>query len=96
MNEWALSGDGTVRKDASALNKPSGKITYRFHARDLHLVMGPAIDHRQHADRRLRQHHRQVVDFARARNHRLAGDLLRRNRPSSWARARRSRELLVT
>jgi thiol-disulfide isomerase/thioredoxin len=42
LNEWALSGDWTVRKDASALNKPSGKITYRFHARDLHLVMGPA------------------------------------------------------
>ena len=42
LNEWALSGDWTVRKDASALNKPNGKITYRFHARDLHLVMGPA------------------------------------------------------
>src|SRR5215207_4238272 len=42
LNEWALSGDWTVRKDASALNKSNGKITYRFHARDLHLVMGPA------------------------------------------------------
>jgi hypothetical protein len=31
-----------VRKDAAALNKPGGSITYRFHARDLHLVMGPA------------------------------------------------------
>jgi thiol-disulfide isomerase/thioredoxin len=42
LNEWALSGDWTVRNDASALNKPNGKIVYRFHARDLHLVMGPA------------------------------------------------------
>jgi hypothetical protein len=24
------------------LNKPNGRIAYRFHARDLHLVMGPA------------------------------------------------------
>jgi thiol-disulfide isomerase/thioredoxin len=42
LNEWALSGDWTVRKDATALNKPNGTIAYRFHARDLHLVMGPA------------------------------------------------------
>src|SRR5262245_33416129 len=35
------SGDWTVRKDASALNKAGGRIIYRFHARDLHLVMGP-------------------------------------------------------
>ena len=40
-NEWALAGDWTVRKDAAALNKPTGSITYQFHARDLHLVMGP-------------------------------------------------------
>ena len=42
LNEWALSGDWTVRNEAVALNKPSGVIAYRFHARDLHLVMGPA------------------------------------------------------
>jgi hypothetical protein len=42
LNEWALSGDWTVKKDAAVLNKASGSITYRFHARDLHLVMGPA------------------------------------------------------
>jgi thiol-disulfide isomerase/thioredoxin len=41
-NEWALSGDWTVKKEAAALNKPNGGIAYRFHARDLHLVMGPA------------------------------------------------------
>jgi len=42
LNEWALSGDWTVRKEPVALNKPNGVIAYRFHARDLNLVMGPA------------------------------------------------------
>jgi hypothetical protein len=42
LNEWALSGGWTVGKQATALNEANGRITYRFHARDLHLVMGPA------------------------------------------------------
>jgi hypothetical protein len=42
LNDWALSGDWTVEKKLTALNKPNGRIAYRFHARDLHLVMGPA------------------------------------------------------
>jgi hypothetical protein len=42
LNEWALSGDWTVKKEATALIKANGRIAYRFHARDLHLVMGPA------------------------------------------------------
>jgi thiol-disulfide isomerase/thioredoxin len=42
LNEWALSGDWTVKMNAAALNKANGSIAYRFHARDLHLVMGPA------------------------------------------------------
>jgi thiol-disulfide isomerase/thioredoxin len=42
LNEWALSGDWTVTNQAAVLNKPNGSIRYRFHARDLHLVMGPA------------------------------------------------------
>ena len=42
LNHWALSGDWTMKKDAAALNKAGGRIAYRFHARDLHLVMGPA------------------------------------------------------
>jgi hypothetical protein len=41
LNHWALSGDWTVNRQAIALNKPGGRIAYRFHARDLHLVMGP-------------------------------------------------------
>ncbi len=42
LNEWALSGDWTVKGNAAVANKPGGRIAYRFHARDLHLVMGPA------------------------------------------------------
>jgi thiol-disulfide isomerase/thioredoxin len=42
LNHWALAGDWTVEKQATVLNKANGRIAYRFHARDLHLVMGPA------------------------------------------------------
>jgi thiol-disulfide isomerase/thioredoxin len=42
LNHWALSGDWTVGKQAIVLNAANGRIVYRFHARDLHLVMGPA------------------------------------------------------
>ena len=42
LNHWGLSGDWTMQKQATALNKANGRIAYRFHARDLHLVMGPA------------------------------------------------------
>ena len=42
LSDWALSGDWTVKKEAAVLNKPNGVIANRFHARDLHLVMGPA------------------------------------------------------
>jgi thiol-disulfide isomerase/thioredoxin len=41
LNQWALAGDWTIGKQATVLNKPNGRIAYRFHARDLHLVMGP-------------------------------------------------------
>ena len=41
LNHWALSGDWTMKKGSIALNAAKGRIAYRFHARDLHLVMGP-------------------------------------------------------
>jgi len=41
LNRWALSGDWTMGKEAVALSHPNGCIAYRFHARDLHLVMRP-------------------------------------------------------
>ena len=42
LNYWGLSGDWTIGKEATLLNQPGGSIVYRFHSRDLHLVMGPA------------------------------------------------------
>jgi hypothetical protein len=42
-NQWALSGDWQVGSVPVALNEPGGSISYRFHARDLHLVMGPPM-----------------------------------------------------
>jgi thiol-disulfide isomerase/thioredoxin len=42
LNHWALSGEWTVEREATELNAANGRIAYRFHARDLHLVMGPA------------------------------------------------------
>ena len=42
LNQWALSGEWAVEKEAVALHKAGGRIAYRFHARDLNLVMGPA------------------------------------------------------
>ena len=42
LNHWALSGDWTMEEQATTLNTSNGRIVCRFHARDLHLVMGPA------------------------------------------------------
>jgi thiol-disulfide isomerase/thioredoxin len=40
-NYWALAGDWTIGRRASVLNGADGRIVFRFHARDVHLVMGP-------------------------------------------------------
>jgi len=42
LNEWALRGDWTVVGEHARLNAKDGSIVYRFHARDLHLVLGSA------------------------------------------------------
>jgi thiol-disulfide isomerase/thioredoxin len=42
LNHWALEGDWTLGKGASVLNQGEGRISFRFHARDVHLVMGPS------------------------------------------------------
>jgi len=41
LNNWALAGDWTMDEQAATLNEAGGQISYRFHARDLHMVMGP-------------------------------------------------------
>jgi thiol-disulfide isomerase/thioredoxin len=40
LNEWALAGEWTMNR-AAAVNDGQGRIVSAFHARDLHLVMGP-------------------------------------------------------
>ncbi|RSZ31687.1 redoxin domain-containing protein [Variovorax beijingensis] len=43
-NQWALAGDWTVEAERAVLNSANGRIAYRFQARDLHLVLGPAAN----------------------------------------------------
>jgi len=40
-NEWALAGRWAVESRASVSQEPDAKIAFRFHARDVNLVMGP-------------------------------------------------------
>ncbi|MBB3564902.1 cytochrome c biogenesis protein CcdA/thiol-disulfide isomerase/thioredoxin [Rhizobium sp. BK512] len=44
LNEWGLTGNWTVGSEQATLNAADGTIYYRFHARDLHLVLGPGAD----------------------------------------------------
>jgi len=44
LNEWGLTGNWTVGSEQAALNDKDGSIYYRFHARDLHLVLGPGAN----------------------------------------------------
>jgi thiol-disulfide isomerase/thioredoxin len=46
LNHWALAGDWTMEKGLVALNATGGRIAYRFHARDVHLVMGASSPER--------------------------------------------------
>jgi thiol-disulfide isomerase/thioredoxin len=41
LNQWALVGDWTMGRQAAVVTSPNARIVYRFHARDVHLVMGP-------------------------------------------------------
>jgi thiol-disulfide isomerase/thioredoxin len=41
LNQWALAGDWTVEDRACVLNGAEGRIAFRFHARDAHLILGP-------------------------------------------------------
>ncbi|HMA49736.1 MAG TPA: thioredoxin family protein, partial [Magnetospirillaceae bacterium] len=44
LNQWSLTGEWTVGAERAVLDKKDGSIAYRFHARDLHLVLGPSGD----------------------------------------------------
>jgi thiol-disulfide isomerase/thioredoxin len=39
LNQWTLEGEWTVGGGAAVLNEAGGRIAFRFHARDLHLVL---------------------------------------------------------
>jgi thiol-disulfide isomerase/thioredoxin len=41
LNQWALARDWTIEGGASVLNEAGGRIAFRFHARDVNLVLGP-------------------------------------------------------
>ncbi|HTC48899.1 MAG TPA: cytochrome c biogenesis protein DipZ [Candidatus Aquilonibacter sp.] len=40
LNQWALGGSWKVSEENAVLQTAPGKIVFRFHARDLHLVLG--------------------------------------------------------
>ena len=40
-NQWALSGNWTLGPGASVVNEADGRLVFRFHARDVNLVMAP-------------------------------------------------------
>jgi hypothetical protein len=46
LNQWALAGDWTVGEQITTLNEPGGRIVYRFHGRDVNLVLGARTDSR--------------------------------------------------
>jgi thiol-disulfide isomerase/thioredoxin len=43
LNQWALNGNWTVKDGPVVLNEPNGSIVYRFHGRDVNLIMSPPV-----------------------------------------------------
>jgi hypothetical protein len=41
LDQWALDGAWSVGEEEAVLGTAGGSIAYRFHARDLNLVLGP-------------------------------------------------------
>ena len=44
LNDWSLGGQWTVGPEHAVSSASASRIVYRFHARDLHLVLGPGAD----------------------------------------------------
>ena len=44
LNDWSLGGQWAVGAERATASAPASRIVYRFHARDLHLVLGPGAD----------------------------------------------------
>jgi thiol-disulfide isomerase/thioredoxin len=43
LNQWAFAGSWTMTNEFTRANNAGGRLMIRFHARDVHLVMGPAV-----------------------------------------------------
>jgi len=44
LNHWGLSGSWNVNGESAVLQVVPGKIAFRFHSRDLNLVLAPSMD----------------------------------------------------
>jgi thiol-disulfide isomerase/thioredoxin len=44
LNQWGLSGSWNVGEERAVLLAADGEVVFRFHARDLHMVLAPAKD----------------------------------------------------
>ena len=44
LNHWGLSGSWNVNAESAVLQAVPGKVMFRFHSRDLHLILAPAKD----------------------------------------------------
>jgi hypothetical protein len=42
LNQWGLGGSWDVGAESGVLQTAPGKVAFRFHSRDLHMVLGPA------------------------------------------------------
>jgi thiol-disulfide isomerase/thioredoxin len=43
LNQWALGGEWVIERRASVLTAAEGRLAFRFHARDVNLVLGPPL-----------------------------------------------------
>jgi len=42
LNQWGLGGSWRVGAESGTLESAPGKVVFRFHSRDLHMVLGPS------------------------------------------------------
>jgi thiol-disulfide isomerase/thioredoxin len=40
LNQWGIAGNWSAKGKSVLLNEPNGRLVYRFHARDVNLIMG--------------------------------------------------------
>ncbi len=44
LNQWAFGGEWTIKDEHASVDRAGAALAFRFHARDLHLVLGPGAD----------------------------------------------------